>query len=379
MRIGHVLIFVFMLAVLACTSGKKAYERGDYYNAVTKAVSRLRQNPDHDKSQAILKEAYPQALAYYETQAKNEIASNSQFKWKNAIQSYNHLNQLYEEIRQCPGCLRAVPNPKNYYSEIGPLKEKAAEESYNAGILALMKGTRNDARQAYYNFADAQAFVPGYKDVLSYIEKARDEATLKVILEQIPVPARYNLSGGFFQDRVEEYLHATYTDQSFIRFYTPMEAQQVQLADADQILRIQFDDFTVGNTTLKEKEEEVSKDSVKVGEVTLEGKTIPVYNTVKAKLTTTRKELLSAGLLSMVVVDARTNGILTHQKFTGEYLWVNSWARFNGDERALTTQQLQLCRQKEVQPPDPQTLFLEFSKPIYNQLIPGLRSFYQNF
>lgn len=159
----------------------------------------------------------------------------------------------------------------------------------------------------------------------------------------------------------------------------PMEAQQVQLADADQILRIQFDDFTVGNTTLKEKEEEVSKDSVKVGEVTLEGKTIPVYNTVKAKLTTTRKELLSAGLLSMVVVDARTNGILTHQKFTGEYLWVNSWARFNGDERALTTQQLQLCRQKEVQPPDPQTLFLEFSKPIYNQLIPGLRSFYQNF
>ncbi|MDQ2657874.1 MAG: hypothetical protein M3Y60_10675, partial [Bacteroidota bacterium] len=195
----------------------------------------------------------------------------------------------------------------------------------------------------------------------------------------IPVPARYNLSGGFFQDRVEEYLHTNYTEMSFIRFYTPQEAQSQQLEQPDQILRIQFDDFSVGNTALKEKEETVTRDSVKVGEVKMEGKTVPVYNTVKAKFTVTRKEVLSNGLLSMVVVDARTSGILSHKKFTGEYLWVNSWARFNGDERALTDQQLQLCRQKEVQPPEAQELFLEFSRPIYNQLIPALRSFYQNF
>ncbi len=379
MRIGHLLIFAVIFIISGCSSGKKAYERGDYYGAVTKAVNRLRQNPDHGKSRDILKESYPLALEYFETQAKNEIASNSDFKWKNAIQSYNNLNQLYEEIRQCPGCLKVVPNPRNYYAEIGPLKEKAAEESYNAGINALMKGTRNDAKQAYYNFADAQAFVPGYKDVIAYLDKAKEEATLKVILEQIPVPARYNLSGGFFQDRVEEYLHTNYTEMSFIRFYTPQEAQSQQLEQPDQILRIQFDDFSVGNTALKEKEETVTRDSVKVGEVKLEGKTVPVYNTVKAKLTVTRKEVLSNGLLSMVVVDARTSGILSHKKFTGEYLWVNSWARFNGDERALTDQQLQLCKQKEVQPPGAQELFLEFSKPIYNQLIPALRSFYQNF
>ncbi len=379
MRIGHLLIFAVILIISGCSSGKKAYERGDYYGAVTKAVNRLRQNPDHGKSRVILKESYPLALEYFETQAKNEIASNSDFKWKNAIQSYSNLNQLYEEIRQCPGCLKVVPNPRNYYAEIGPLKEKAAEESYNAGINALMKGTRNDAKQAYYNFADAQAFVPGYKDVIAYLDKAKEEATLKVILEQIPVPARYNLSGGFFQDRVEEYLHTNYTEMSFIRFYTPQEAQSQQLEQPDQILRIQFDDFSVGNTALKEKEETVTRDSVKVGEVKLEGKTVPVYNTVKAKLTVTRKEVLSNGLLSMVVVDARTSGILSHKKFAGEYLWVNSWARFNGDERALTDQQLQLCKQKEVQPPGAQELFLEFSKPIYNQLIPALRSFYQNF
>jgi hypothetical protein len=379
MRIGLLLTLIVTILLSACSSGKKAYERGDYYGAVMKAVSRLRQNPDHSKSMSTLREAYPLAVEYHESQAKNEIASNSDFKWKNAVQSYNQLNILYEQVRQCPGCLKVIPNPKNYYAEIGPLKEKAAEESYNAGITALMKGTRNDAKQAYHNFADAQSFVPGYKEVIAYLDKAKYEATLKMILEQIPVPARYNLSGGFFQDRVEEYLHTNYTDMSFIKFYTPSEAESAKLQQADQILRIQFDDFSIGNTTLRAKEETVSKDSVKVGEVKMEGKMVPVYNTVKAKLTVTRKEVLSNGLLSMVVVDARTSGILSHKKFTGEYLWVNSWASFNGDERALTDAQLNLCREKEAQPPGPQELFLEFTKPIYGQLTSALRGYYQNF
>src|SRR5688500_8950084 len=109
MRIGPLLFVSALLILCACSSGKKAYERGDYYNAVMKAVNRLRQNPDHGKSMEILKESYPLAVEYFETQAQNEIASNSNFKWKNAIQSYNQLNQLYEQIRQCPGCLRGVP------------------------------------------------------------------------------------------------------------------------------------------------------------------------------------------------------------------------------------------------------------------------------
>lgn len=375
---ARLLVFIAIVGLYACSSGKKAYERGDYYGAVTKAVNRLRQNPDHGKSADILRESYPLAVEYFDSQAKNTVASNAPFKWKNAIESYTLLNQLYEQIRQCPGCLRVIPAPKNYYAEIGPLKEKAAEESYNAGIASLMKGTRDDAKQAYRHFADAQSFIPGYKEVVAYLDKAKLEATLKVILEQIPVPARYNLSGGFFQDKVEEFLNTNYTEMSFIRFYTPREAQSEQL-QPDQILRIQFDDFSIGNTTLKEKEETVSRDSVKVGEVKMEGKLVPVYNTVKAKLIVTRKEVLSSGLLSMVVVDARTSGILTHKKFTGEYLWVNSWARFNGDERALTDAQLELCKQKEMSPPGAQDLFLEVTRPIYSQLTPALKSFYQNF
>jgi hypothetical protein len=81
----------------------------------------------------------------------------------------------------------------------------------------------------------------------------------------------------------------------------------------------------------------------------------------------------------MVVVDAKTNGILTTRKFSGQFVWFSQWAKFNGDERALTDQQLKICQLKEQQPPHPQDLFLEFTKPIYNQLVPAVRSFYQNY
>lgn len=379
MNLKH-LGFYFLIFLLAgCSSGKKAYERGDYYGSVMQSIQRLRQNPDHSKSVETLKNAYPLAVEYLEGQANNEIASNSSSKWRNAIESYTMINNMYEAIKQCPGCLKVVKSPKEYYAQIAPLKEKAAEESYNAGINALMKGNRNDARRAYFNFVDAQKFVPGYKDVIEYLDKSKYEATLKVVIEQIPVPTRYNLSGGFFQDKIEEFLHSNYPDQGFVKFYTPGEAASIELPSADHIMRIQFDDFTVGNTKMTEKEETLTKDSVKIGDTKVEGKTIPVYGTVKAKFTTYRKEVLSSGLLSMIIVDGKTNGVLTHKKFNGEYGWVSTWARFNGDERALTDKQLDLCKLKEMPPPGNQDLFLEFTRPIYNQLVPAIRNFYQNY
>lgn len=378
MRNLYILVLsVFILS--ACSSGKKAYERGDYYEAVMQAIGRLRQNPDHKKSMETLRSSYPLAVEWLETDAKNQIASNSNTKWKGALVSYERINNMYEAIRQSPGALKVVPNPKNFYNEMAPLKEKAAEELYNAGIDALMKGTREDAKRAFYNFSEANAYVPGFKDVVEYLEKSKFEATTFVILEQVAIPTRYNLSGGFFQDKIEEYVNRNYPDQGFVKFYTPQGAQNIQLPRVDQIMRLQFDDFSVGNTTVREKEETVKKDSVKVGEAKVDGKTVPVYNTVTAKLITVRKEVVSEGLLSMIVVDAKSNAVLTHRKFPGRYEWFTTWGRFNGDERALTSQQLEMCKRREIQPPDPQAMFLAFAGPIYDQLTPAIRSFYQQY
>src|SRR5688572_23982353 len=80
MKLGRIIIVVAATLSIACSSGKKAFERGDYYGAVMKAVNRLRHNPDHSKSAEALQSAYPLAVEFFEGQAKNEIDSNSPFK-----------------------------------------------------------------------------------------------------------------------------------------------------------------------------------------------------------------------------------------------------------------------------------------------------------
>ncbi|GIV35916.1 MAG: hypothetical protein KatS3mg032_0295 [Cyclobacteriaceae bacterium] len=368
-----------LIILFACSSGKQAFERGEYYSAVMQAVSRLKSNPDHKKSQEILRSSYPMAVEYLETDARNIQASNASNKWQSALQAYEKINNMYEAIRQSPGALRVIANPKNYYSEMGPLKEKAAEELYNAGIASLMKGTRQDAKHAYYQFSEAHRYVPNYKDVLEYLEKARTEATVFVAVEQVTVPARYNLSGNFFHDKVEEFLMRNYPEEGFVRFFNSNAARELNLPRVDQIMRLQFDDFSVGNTTTTERVETVSKDSVKVGEAKVNGQTVPVYNTVTAKVTTVRREVVSQGLLSMIITDNKSGAVLSHRKFPGRYVWTATWARFNGDERALSPQQLELCKKPEAQPPDPQNMFLAFAAPIYEQFTQAVQEFYRNY
>lgn len=363
-----------------CSSGKKAYEQGDYYSAVVKAVNRLRQNPDHKKSRATLESSYPLAISTIERDIENLLNSNTPFKYRESLRYYDQINKLYEEIRRAPGALRVIPRPKEYYAKVSVVKEQAAEESYAAAMTALNRDTREDAKQAFLLLRDVQNYVPGYKDVLDKMDEAQFKATLKVVIDQIPVVSRFTLSANFFQDKVEEYLHTQFRSNQFVRFYTPREVEETDLPYVDQYLRLQFDDFVVGETHTLRTTETFTKDSVKVGTVTLEdGKKVDAFNTVSAKLTVFRKEVISKGRLSMQVFDAKSNAVLSARKIDGEFVWFSQWGSFNGDERALTNDQINITKQVEVPPPPPQDLFIEFTVPIYNQLVPAINGFYRRF
>ena len=379
-KLYYSVFFVLILFFSACSSGKKAFEQGNYYQAVLKSVNRLRQNPTHKRSRETLKQSYPLAVETLERGAINAISSNGPFKFKESLKSYEQINSMYEEIRRSPGAMRVVPKPREYYAKVAELKERAADESYEAGLIALNRDTREDAKRAYYLFSDVQRFVPDYKDVQNKMDEAKFRATLKVVIEQIPVPTRYDLSARFFQDKIEEYLHTQFRGSQFVRFYTPGEAEREQLPFVDQYLRLQFDDFMVGKTLIERNTESVSKDSVKVGTVTLEdGSKVDAYNTVYAKVTINKKEVKSNGLFSMQVFDGNSDAVLTHRKFNGEYTWTSRWGSFKGDERALSDEQLKICKRKEATPPPPQDLFIEFTRPIYNQLTGAINRFYSRY
>lgn len=577
---------IVIMLLEACSSGKSSYESGNYYEAVLTSVNRLRKNDDHKKSVETLRNAYPMALGYYEDKAKLALSSNDEFKWSAVVGYYNTINVMYEEIRRSPGALKVIPNPANYYTKLAEAKQNAAEENYTAGIRAMTEATREKAKLAYSFFVKTDEFVPGYKDVQKMKETALWNATLKVVMEPIPVQASdISVSAQFFDDKVSEYLHASPINQ-FVKFYTRKEAETIKL-NPDHIVQISFDDFAVGQVYMNEREIHLEKDSVVAGiyvaetlvgggttggssggstdggnsggstggssggtsggggaggstggasggsggdtgsgntggatggnnnsggstggntggatggnsggtsggstggnssgntgggnaggttevdtvkvavchipggdeakrhtlfisrsalkahlahgdiegacpdggkknqgkpkgnngngnggdefplgmtitpqnqwlasadgnptkwlayiqENTVSDTTI-IYMKVKAVLFYYKKTTTSKGIINFRIIDAKTKALLSVEKMPGEFVWISEWATFNGDERALSPEQIQLSKQKEQIPPSEQELFVEFTRPIYDQVTAKINNFYKGY
>jgi hypothetical protein len=231
------------------------------------------------------------------------------------------------------------------------------------------------------HFATTERLTANYRDTRAKMDEARYYATLKVVVEQVTVGSRsLSISNEYFQNKINEFLNSNRRLNEFVRFYTPQEANAEKLQYPDHVVRLQFDDFVVGQTMMVSNTDQItSKDSVQVGEVIVDGTKRPVYNRVSAKLTVNKKTVLSKGLLDMQIFDPNTSRVVFQNKMPGEFVWMNQWGNFNGDERALNREQKQICSTREQMPPPPQDLFVEFCKPIYSQVTEQIRRYYQNY
>lgn len=371
--------FIICLLLISCSSGKKALERGDYYNATLQAVNRLRSNPNSTKALDAVRESYPMSLTYFQGKIDYALSSNAPFKYSEVVGYYENMNRLSDEVSRCPAAMKVLPKVNYFTSELAESRKLAAVEQYDAGLKNEQINTRLSWKDAFLNYQQADRFVPGYKDVNRRLEEAKFNATLKVIVEQIQVSRKYQLSSDFFLQQIIENL-MRYRPNEFVAYYSPESAHTAGINNPDQVLRMNFDDFVVGQVYDKESVREVSRDSVEVGTVTLsDGKKVKAYNTVRAKLKIYRRELISQGVLDVTIIDLPRNTVVSQHKFPGKFVWFVEWGSYNGDDRALNNDELAICNRKPSSPPGPQDLFVEFTKPIFNQVTPFLKSFYQRY
>ena len=169
------------------------------------------------------------------------------------------------------------------------------------------------------------------------------------------------------------------TQNQLIRFYTYEEARNEQLNTPDQYLILSFEDFSVGNLREFKNTSEVIRDSVLVGTTTVDGKKQNVYGTVKAHLSVNKREVISEGVLSAKIINAVNNRVEDHRKFPGKFVWVNEWGTYKGDERALSKEQLKMTNTEPIMPPPEQDLFIEFTKPIFDQVVSFAKNYYTRY
>ncbi len=376
-----IVLFLSIIPVfVSCSkSGRRALESGEYFNAVLQSIEKLKRDPDNSKALEVLPNAYKYAsldLLEDINRAKN---ANQQFKYERVLEDYQKLNEMHDKIETCVSC-RNIVKASSHFSEFDEAREIAAIERYNFGNDLLQKGTMNSGRLAYDSFEILFRYAPDYKDVRIKIEEALFQGSYHVVVEPPIVNSKlYQFSNEYFQGRIDEFLQTNRRLNKFIRFYQPIEAKTLKLVP-DHVVKLEFIDFVVGETIVNnEKKTVTSKDSVKTGTAKIEGKNVDVYSKVNATITKSQKTVRSRGLLSMEIYDFKTNKSLIKEQLPGEFYWNNSWASFNGDERALTKEELNLTRNREELPPPPQQMFIEFCKPIYDQFTYRIKRFYEKY
>ncbi|GHT86670.1 hypothetical protein FACS18947_6670 [Bacteroidia bacterium] len=349
--------------------------QGDYYTASMEAVNKLRSSPDKQEVQSILTSAYPLAVKMALREIDNALASNNASKYDVVVAQYERLNRLADEIYRSPKASELIPQPQEFQTELRRAKNSAAEQSYTLGVKALDFGTIEQARTAHQHFLKAYNYVNDYRDVMNKINESRYAATLRVIVEAPVTPTNFQISAEFFYNNLLSEMSKR-TETNYVRLYTPEEAKREKMHNPHQYMVLDFAAFTVGNIVEVKNTTDVKRDSVVTGTVKVDGKDYNAYATVKAKFTKYQREISSGGTLDVRILDASNNRVIEQRKFSGSYVWKTTWGSYTGDDRALAKEQKDLSKREPQLPPPNQDLFLEFTKPIYTQVVSYVRGFY---
>ncbi|HET6556843.1 MAG TPA: hypothetical protein VFG54_05975 [Prolixibacteraceae bacterium] len=382
MRKIHILVILLVVLLAACSTGKKSLERGNYYDAIMKAVSRLGSDTDNRKASQVIQEGYPLAIAYYQEEIDLALSSNDPFKWKQTLDIMQTVNRMSDGIRRVPAARKLVSNIKTYTSEMTDVQNKAAQEYYDAGMDALSRNTRESAKQAFFHFQNADGLVRGYKDTKQKMLQAKDLATLKVIVEQIPVNGKFEYSAQFFYDNVFQMLNQQFQEQDFVHFFSPEEAKKSKLKYPDMVLQMGFYDFYIDRPQHSEEEKDLSREieekyEVKVSKDSTVTRTRMVPKKGKIKILT--DQVASGGLLELKAVEFQSRKILFTDKIPGEFTWQNKYGIFVGDNEVLDSELTKILNNKMVMPPAAQDMFVLFTKPIFSQLTGKLTNYFKQF
>lgn len=376
MRKHTKLVYVLVVALigLSCASGYKAYKKGEYYKAAIEAVNMLKSSPNSKKASYVLSKTYPLVLSNAQRQISNSKLNNSPTNYEEIVSQYENLNYLANSIYSCPAANQIIEKPQEFHAELADAKEIAASQCYDLGLKSLETRSISGGRMAYSYFLRTNNYSNGYKDVLRLTEEARYLGTLRVMFEKPVTGNMYQYSADFFSTNLFSDLSRR-LEQKMVQLYSYDQGISNEQIKPHQYLVLNFEDFSIGNVFESRNTVELSRDSVITGTAVVSGKKVNVYGTVKAKLTTYRREIKSGGVLSLRIFDNQ-NRLLDQRNFTGTYTWFTTWGHYNGDERALNKEQKRICETEPAIPPGHQFMFTEFTKPIYSNTMNYVLQYY---
>jgi hypothetical protein len=373
----YLLLLPAFLFLYSCKSASKRYESGDYRGAIDRSLKKLQKDPYDYESQDVLKKAYAFAVGQHEDQIRVLSGSSADNRFEQIFYQYNSLQTLYREIRQVPSAAKAV-NPTDYSNYIETYKGKAADFFVEKGVALMKDSTRQSAREAYNQFRLAQNYRPESLDIKRKAEEAYEAAVVNVLL----VPTNtytgnvtsYEIRN--FQNKVINQL-VNYSGNNFVRYFTEADLKSKKAKPVETV-EMQLSLLDIGRALDETSIREVSKEVVTKEIVHKPDSVTKQYSTVKAKIVSTKRTVLSLGEVILTARDGLGKTVWT-ENVKGEHRWETELATFNGDERALSDSDKNLVNKKEESKPAESTVINEVLRQLGNNLASRLHNHYNRY
>ncbi|WP_041258990.1 hypothetical protein [Fibrella aestuarina] len=348
--------------LMACSSGKTAYRRGDYAEAVKKASERLRQpkgwgRRGHELAAEVVKRAFVNGYNQHQATIRALSADVQRpFRWEAVFAEYETLQAMSADAQRAlqPLAEQQVATdwlanyPTDYTNALAETRQLAAADRYQLAetAFAQRQTDRLAARTAYEQYQAAQKWVPGYQQSAQRSLEAFSFAVLRVLIEPpVPTPELDRDDTWALGQSVNESLVRHTTPSPYVHLYQP---DQVEVADnGDYRL---FDgqpihevvQFAVRN--YRPYDESYAKTSrtiessklYKVGTKRINDSTVvDILEKIKGTVILHTHRIEARLDLQLRALDARTDAPLWTDSDYVSTDWVGQWETFIGDSRAL--------------------------------------------
>jgi hypothetical protein len=334
-------LLAIIIVFSSCRSVNKLYKKGDYDQAVYTGVKKIEKNKLKEETKELLASAYARAVQEHENNINNILANNNELKWEDITREYMELQKLGDAIVKSDEALLYI-KPKNYSSDLRAAADKAVAVRKDRGLYFLSLHTKRDAQTAYDEFETALRFDEGNSELLSYRQEAFDKAVTNIMIT--PIQTR-SFSYNYDLRNLERCIISNLENRNgnrFTKYYSDYTIRNNNTR-IDYVMDMYYNGIDEGRTNTDRVEKDVKKDNVLIKEIAIRPDSIVrEYGTVYAKYTEYKITQNIVGNIYLTVRDQQSNRTLVNRNVEATYCYQNQYARFTGDERALSTEQKQL-------------------------------------
>lgn len=359
------LILCVAIVFIGCNSTKRnarLLSQGDYEKAIDLAVKKLQRDKTSGKNDErilILEDAFAKATSEDLRRISALQKQGNSNAAKEIYYTYNNIAYLQNEIRPL---LPLYIHSKNrnaqfklndYSAEIATAKDNLLKYLYNEANVYMERQSTKDYRTAYHIYCEIDELQFNYKDVAQLKEDAHFYGTDFIIVNI------NNRSGQLIPARLEREL-LDFNTYGLNEMWTEYHVNREQDINYNYGITLNFKEIAISPERIKEITEERSKQIKDGWEYVLDragnvkkdslGNDIKrdKYITVTAAVTYT--EQFKSALVSGQVIynDLQSGRNINDYPLVTEYIFENTFARFRGDDRALTREDRQFLNNRFI-------------------------------